>query len=145
MKKILIILIFVSTLNNISFGQNSDNWKKIIHYSNTFKVKRDKYKIPTKIINRLFDTISSVKNPKENVHERIYTRLKWFAVDEEEHYIIFVTCYGGYRNRNLCFLVTNNNDDQPIVVENIIDELDFKEFKMLFINKDIKIDYWPDK
>jgi hypothetical protein len=148
MKRHLIIIIFISIFNNISFGQDSDGWKKILFNSTTFKVHHDKYKIPADIIKVLFDTIADVANPKEKVNGCTggspHTKLKWFAVDKDENYVVFVTTYG-YHNRNLCFLITQTSKNKPLVVEKIRGDLNFKEFKIAFQNQDITVEVWPDK
>jgi hypothetical protein len=146
MTKTLTIFIFVF-LAHVAAGQNASQWKVTLINSTTFKLKTDKNKIPAELITVLFDSISCVANPKEKVNGctggQPHAKLKWFAVDKEENYIIFVTYYG-YRNRNLCFLANKNSKDKPLVVEDIRGDLTFNEFKTVYLNKDIKVDVWPD-
>ena len=134
--------------NIISFGQNSDAWKKILFNSTTFKIKHDKNKIPDDIIGRILDTITDIANPKEKINCETpgtpHYKLKWFAVDNDEHYIIFATIYC-WKDMNLCFLLTKNAKGKPLVVEKIQGDLNFKEFKTVFINHDLKVGEWDSE
>lgn len=147
MKKQFIIIIFFSLLNIISFGQDAHAWKIILNNSKTFEVKRDKYKMPSDVLNRLFDSIANIANPKEKVNActggKPNIQLKWFAVDKAENYVVFVTSYG-FHNRNLCFLLTRNSQDKPLVIEKLQGDIDFKDLKTIYLNQGFTVDTWPD-
>jgi hypothetical protein len=145
MKKQFIIVTLFSLLNIMSFGQDSDAWKKILSNSTTFKIEYHKGKIPLDIINQLFDGLEGLAEPKEKMDPfgkgKPHMQLKWFAVDKDENYIIFVTTYG-YTYMNLCFLLTRNSKAEPLVAENIQGNLNFKEFKTVFFNPNLKVHEW---
>ena len=143
MKKLIILYsIFISSF---SIGQNSEDWKDTLTFSKSFKVKYNKNKIPQTLIKSLFDTITHLANPKEQVYGctggQPKKQLNWYAVDKNDNYIIFITSYG-YSNKNWYFLVNKKTLDKAIIVKGLKTKLSFDEFKLIYLHQNIEIEKW---